>query len=119
MSKFLVTVTRVDEYEVEVDETIWTNEELKDWSKTFHDVQNTEDFARLLAITWMRTENSHFKEGYGYIKELDENGKVKGIPFKNENGELDYPMPEENYTKGLTIKPISQDDNYEVESELI
>lgn len=119
MPKFKVQVTRVDEYEIDIDESVWDKKALEDWGSVFHTVNSVEDIAKDLAISWMRFEDDYFKEGYGYVKELDNDGKVKGIPYKTDDGKFGYPLPEERYTAGITIKPISQDEDYETEIEFI
>lgn len=113
MKKFKVTVTRVDEYEIEIDEN--------NLDKEIDFPENSEpiDLAKDLALTWMRTEDKYFKEGYGYIKELDKDGKVKGIPYTKEDGEFGYPLPDDRYTTGITIKPLSQDEDYEIDAIVV
>lgn len=114
MSKFKVTVTRVDEYEIEIDEKVWDEKALKDWSATFNDVNSVQDIAKDFAVAYMRTE-SYFTEGYGYVKEFYKDGTVRGIPYKGENGEFKYPLPDEKYAKGISITPLVQDEDYETE----
>lgn len=119
MSKFKVTVTRVDEYEIEIDESIWDEKALKDWASVFFDVKDAAEFAKHFAIAWMRNDDKYFIEGYGYVKEFDKNGELKGIPYRKEDGEFGYPLPEEKYSKGISIVAISQDDDYDTEIEKI
>jgi hypothetical protein len=117
--KFKATVTRVDEYEIEVDENVWDKEALKDWSSVFSPVDSVEDVAKDFAVAFMRNDNSYFIEGYGYVKELNKEGALKGVPYRDEKGNFCYPLPEEKYTKGISIKPLSHDYDYETELEKI
>ena len=106
MNKFKVTVTRVDEYEIEVDENVWNEQALEQWSKVFWDCVDTEQVAKDLAVAYMRTD-SRFIEGYGWVKELRKDGTEKGLL-----------LPEgKEYAAGLTIKPLSFDEDYQTEIE--
>lgn len=114
MAKFNVTVVRTDEYEIEIDENVWTKEEIKEWGNTFWGGSSLRDVASALGTAWMKQGADYFKEGFGYVRELDSNGSPKHIPYKDEKGNYGN-LPEEKYAKGLSIKPISEDENYEVE----
>lgn len=115
MAKFKVTVTRVDEYEIEVDEKVWDEKALNDWSSVFYDVDSVEDVAKNFAVAWMRNENNYFIEGYGYVRQLDKKGETVGVPYRDDKGEFAYPLPDDKYAKGISIKPITQDDDYETD----
>lgn len=117
MAKFKVTVTRVDEYEIEIDENVWDEKALEDWSSVFHPVSDAEDVAKNFAVAWMRNEDKYFIEGYGYVKEFDQSGNLKGVPYRDEKGEFAYPLPEDRYAKGISIVALSQDEDYETEVE--
>lgn len=110
--KFNITVTRTDEYEIEIDETIWDEAALKEWSHVFHSVRNVKQVAEDFAIAFMRNENSYFIEGYGYVREYYNDGSLKTY-YKSGEGMTE--VSDEDYAKGMSIKPISQDDNYETE----
>lgn len=113
MAKFKVTVVRTDEYEIEVDENIWTECEIKEWGNTFWGGSSLRDVASALGIAWMKEGRAFFKEGFGYVRELDSNGNPNSIPYKDESGNYSN-MPDEKYAKGLSIKPISEDEDYEI-----
>lgn len=119
MAKFNITVTRTDEYIIDIDESVYTKEALEAWSEVFATVENIEDFAKDFAVAWMRNEDKYFIEGYGYVKEFMENGTLKGIPYRKEDGSFGFPMPVDHYAKGISITPVSQDDDYETELETI
>lgn len=75
MKKYKVTVTRVTEYEVEVDENIYTEEARKDWERIFWDLEGdepTEAFARGLAEQSIRLGVNDFIEGFSRVMEDSE-----------------------------------------------
>ena len=51
--------------------------------------------------------------------ELDKDGKVNGIPYTKEDGEFGYPLPDDRYTTGITVKPLSQDEDYEIDAVVV
>lgn len=114
MAKFKVTVVRTDEYEIDIDESVWTKEEIKEWGKIFWGGTSLRDVASALGEAWMKQGAGFFKEGFGYVRELDSKGSPKKIPVKNEKGEFDF-LPDEKFAKGLTLRPINEDESYEVD----
>lgn len=113
MARFNVTVVRTDEYEIEIDESVWTKDAIEDWGNIFWGGSSVEDVASSLGEAWMKQGAGYFKEGFGFVIELDSNGNKKNIPCKNEKGNYGF-LPEEKFAKGLTIKPLSEDFDYEV-----
>lgn len=70
MRKFKVTVTRTVEYEVEVDETVYTDEARKEWERTFWTLEqedNAEAFACALAEQSVRLGVNDFIEGFARV----------------------------------------------------
>ena len=70
MRKFKVTVTRTVEYEVEVDETVYTDEARKGWEGTFWTLDqedNAEAFACALAEQSVRLGVNEFIEGFARV----------------------------------------------------
>lgn len=115
MAKFNVTVTRTDEYEIKIDKNVWNKKELEKWSKVFHPVSDVEDIAKDFAIAFMRNDNSYFIEGYGYVKEFYKDGKsFKKVFKKNAKGNA-VPLTEDEYAKGISIRPITCDFDYDTE----
>lgn len=115
--KFNVTVIRTDQYEIEIDENIWNKEARENWGKVFHEVNDVEDVVKDFAVAYMRTD-THFIEGYGYPKVLYKDGTAKRMMYMNDQNKLEN-VPEEKMTKGLIIKPIDEDEDYETEIEKI
>ena len=75
MKKYKVTVTRTTEYEVEVDENIYTEENRESWEHTFWNLDGdepTESFARGLAEQSIRLGVNEFIEGFARVMENKE-----------------------------------------------
>lgn len=114
MKKFKIEVIRTDEFEVEIDETVWDKEALKDWSSVFWTVESAEELAHSVAEAVSRNgSQSNFIEGFGNIKTLYRDGAEKTKYRKDENGEW---VKDNDYANGITIRIISEDDDYETET---
>ena len=112
MEKFTVTIIRTDEYEVHIDETVWTPEELKSWSKVFFDAPTPKEFAEYLAGAVMREGSGQgFMEGFGNVKQLNSNGDLK-----RQSGKDWKPLTEDEYTKGLLVRIVSEDSDYDFDT---
>ncbi len=103
MKKFNVVVTRTDEYEKEVDENVWNEKELADWSKTFHHVSDQWDVAQDLAERVIRQGHSEFIEGYGHI-----------AAFRKKDG-YEYHSYTKSKCPGIKLTVISEDEDYQTE----
>lgn len=74
MKKFKITVTRTVEYEVEVDETIYTDEAREGWEDTFFELpgdDSAEAFARGLAEQSVSLGVNEFIEGFGRVMQYE------------------------------------------------
>jgi hypothetical protein len=65
MKKFKCKVTKEYEYEIDIDEVIWTNEDIKEWAEYFYPVNDIEDLARNLASMKTDYDEGDFIEGFG------------------------------------------------------
>lgn len=115
--KFKVTVTRTDEYIIELDENIYNEAWLADFSKVFYDF-NIREVAEHLAQFQARFGSVHdFIEGFGYVTR---NGK---LPFGNADFDANGNwLPEDQRRQpapGLNIVILSEDEDLEIETELI
>jgi len=111
MKKYSVIITRTDAYEVEVDENVWDEKELNGWSKVFWPIYDTKGVAENAAMAVMRNgAGSGFIEGFGVIKTFNWKG--------NEIGQSSA-LKESGYSPGLSIKVISEDNEYETDIEEI
>jgi len=111
MKKFKIEVIRTDFYEVEVDENIWTKEELKKWSNVFYPAENQKELAENLANSIMRLGSDYgFIEGFGYVKTF----RCDGSQRKHFEGLKE--VPDDKYANGISIKIINENDDYEINS---
>lgn len=116
MKKFKCTVTRTDEYEIEIDETIYNKEWMEKFSSYMYDFNSLSQHVEHLAQYQARLgSGASFIEGYGYV---NRNGKLPYSPEDfDENGEW---LPEEQRRQtapGLNINIISEDEDCEVDVE--
>jgi hypothetical protein len=103
-------VTRIDEYLIKIDETIWNKKELADFSDTFWEVESAEDLVKSLAETMARNgAGCGFIEGFGYVKTLYSDGSLK-----NQYLPGTY-TPVTEYTPGIEVKILSEDDDISTE----
>lgn len=99
MKNYNVEITRIDEYEITIDENVWDEAYLKDWSETFHNA-DLEGIASHLAFSAMRFGTGVFFEGFGHVKTYYKNG--------NEMAQFgDF----EKYCKGISVRIISEDED--------
>jgi len=112
--KFKVDVTRIDTYEIEIDESVWNEDVLKDFSKTFYDVKDVKKLAENLAlnISINGSSNEHF-EGFGFVQMLSADGTKRtvwdGLKV----------LGEDDITKGIEVKVISEGDDIDTDVYLI
>lgn len=103
MRKYKVTVTRTDEYIVEIDETIYNEEWRADFERYFHPLdEGLESIAEDIAVFRARF-GERFQEGYGRITE----------------DSTVYPSLKDEYAEGLNIIVQSEDDDIEASVEEI
>jgi len=99
MKRFKVTVTKTDEYEVEIDENIINDEFMAEFKKNFFDIDTLQVHAENIAQLKSRFDPEFF-EGYGPIM-ID--GKA---PHH-------YPKAELN---GININVLSEDEYIETDA---
>lgn len=104
MAKFKITVTKTSEYEIDVDESIWTPHEIQDWAKTFYPTEDAKEFAEHLASAV--SNETGFMEGFGVVKRTWESGDEV---FQGKDVE---------YEKGLNVIIVNEND-MEIETETI
>lgn len=104
MKRFKTTVTRTDEYIIELDENIFDEEMMKEFKEVFYDFDTYEEHAEHLAQIRARMGEG-FIEGYG---EVLVNGKK---PW--------YVIDEDKVNKGVNIVIKREDQDCEVEVEEI
>ena len=102
MKKFRVKVERMDEYEIEIDENIINEEFIENYKEYFSDIDTLEEHAENIAIFRARF-GERFIEGYGNLMV---------------NGRLPFMVKEKDVEKGINIKVISEDDFYNMYTEV-
>lgn len=65
MRKFKCTVTREVTMEIEIDETTWTPEAIRTWSKSFYDADDLLDVVEHVARLKSKYDDGEFIEGFG------------------------------------------------------
>lgn len=65
MKKFKCTVTKETIVEIEIDDSIWTPEAIKEWSKSFYDADGLSDVVEHLARMKSEHEDGELIEGFG------------------------------------------------------
>ena len=97
MKKFKCTVEKTYEYEIEIDETIWTEKAIKDWADSFYDADDIEDVARILAKMKTNYADGELIEGFG-------------IPMIN--GQEPFTFGKQEINESVNINIIDEDDVY-------
>lgn len=83
--------------EVKVNENIWTEQAIKEWSDFFYNAETVEDIARLALSSVLNLGQSAFIDGFGYMK-------ING----------DYPIGVDDDEKCKSIEIVGLDINWEV-----
>lgn len=102
MKRFKTTVTRTDEYIIEIDENILNEQWMEDFREHFYNFHTLEQHAEHIAQIRARTGEG-FIEGYGNTMVNDQ------APW----------WSKKNYEKAINIKIVSEDQDCEVEVEEI
>ena len=114
MKKYSIEAVRTDNYIVEIDESIWTPEELEKWSSVFWDTDDTKELAEHIALSVMREGYEKIIEGFGYLYTQDEDGRHLHQWARNEKGVLAEVI---DFSPGVKLTIISEDDDYTFETE--
>lgn len=119
IKKYKVEVIRTDEYEIEIDDSIWTDEQIEQWSLMFYktnDDSRQEDFVKHLAEAITTNGLRYGMEGFGFVKQKYKNDKEDDFLIQHNN--LGERIREENFTPGILVNIISYNDGYDTEIEL-
>lgn len=115
IKKYNVEVVRTDEYEIEVDETIWTQEAIDLWSETFFEAENVDDLVKYLSEALSQKEEPGYMEGFGFVKQKYAGNEDS--PFVIQTRNEKYIVQDHEYTNGLVVNIISKKD--QIESEVL
>ena len=115
MKKFKCTVTRTDEYIIELDEAVLDENWMSNFRTYMYDYHRLEEHAEHLAQVQARIGEHSFIEGYG---DVNRNG---GLIFDHQDYDTEGNLlPEDQRrqaAKGINIKIVSEDEDCEVEVE--
>jgi len=117
IQKYTVEVTRVDEYEIEIDDSIWTDEVIKEWSESFFEIDENnhqESFVKNLSESLTHQGIQTDIEGFGFVKQRLH--KMKPGDLLSQYSEGLTKVTEDEYTKGLLVNIIAYKDDYETET---
>lgn len=117
ISKFKAEITRVDTFEIIIDQKIWCTTAIKEWSNIFIDVKNVKELAAHLSQLIARQGTTEFYEGFGRIKTTMKDGYPLTQFKKEENNWI--PLTDEDYCNGIVVRIISEDDDCQVEIKKI
>lgn len=65
MKKFNCEVTKTYIYEIEMDDSVWTEEEIQTWGDYFQPVNDLQDIVEILAEMKTKYDAGEFIEGFG------------------------------------------------------
>lgn len=100
MKKFKCVVTKETTMEIEIDDSVWTNQEIAEWQKHFYSAENLNEIVRHIASLKTEYENGEFIEGFG-------------IPLINGKKPYDY-LKDNDVTTSINICNQSSDIDVEV-----
>ena len=110
--KFNVKVTREDEYEIAIDDEIYTREWMDEFGKYMWKLDDIQDIAKAIAWHQMRNGDERFLEGLGNITRDGE------LPFSHRdfdgNGNLSPEDKRDKAAPGLDINAFYEDEEYEI-----
>ena len=116
MKKFRCTVTRTDEYIIELDEKVLDEEWMKNFAEYMYSFNTLEEHAEHIAQYQARLGSDYvFIEGYGYVKR---NGE---LPYGSEDFDSKGNwLPEDQRrqpAEGINIVIVNEDSDCEIETE--
>lgn len=111
--RYNVEVIRKDEYEIAIDDAIWTPEAIQEWSKHFTNSKGKKDIASHLAKAIAHEGTKQHLEGFGYVKQKSTLAP-EGM-FLHQNTLDRKTVTEDKYTEGLLVTIIQHKEDYETE----
>jgi len=103
MRTFKCTVTRETTMEITIDDSVWTDEEIKEWSKHFQDADDLGELVERLAAMKVNYNDGEFMEGFGiplidgkkpysFLDQVEES-----INIRNQEESIDVDVEEVTY----------------------
>lgn len=112
-TSYEVTLKKVDQCKVHIDETIWNEAALQDFSRYFNKVETIEDLLNILMLKIQLQGIGENYEGFGFIKT---NTLVKTEAMEMVQLDATYKrLTDNNYCKGIEITVTDESPEYEVE----
>lgn len=65
MKKFRCTVTKETTMDIEIDDSVWTDEEIKEWQRHFYEADNLKEVVNHIASMKAECKDGDFIEGFG------------------------------------------------------
>lgn len=112
MKKYKVNAIRTDEYEIEIDENIWTEEALEAWNRVFGGCDDLEDLIRYLSFSLLRFGYERFLEGFGYVYTINKKGEKLSQYERDDDGNW---IIVSDFANGIKVKIITEDDDHDFE----
>lgn len=105
MKTFKCIVTRETTMEITIDDSVWTDEEIKEWSRHFQDANNLEELVERLATMKVNYEDGEFMEGFGIplidgkkpYSYLKDDQIEESINIRNQEESVDVDVEEVTY----------------------
>lgn len=105
MKKFRCIVTKETTMEIEIDDSVWTEQEITEWQRHFYNAKNIKDIAGHIASLKSEYEDGEFIEGFG-------------IPLINGKKPYDY-LKDEDVTTSINIYDQSSDIDVEIDEIIL
>lgn len=105
MKVFDTETKQTTEFRIEIDETVWTEQRLKEWAEVFYKVHDLDNFAEIIAESVILSGIGRFAEGFGKIKTVYPDGDL----FWNQN-------KDDKFCDGILIHLIIDDG---IETEVV
>jgi hypothetical protein len=115
IQKYKVEVVRTDEYEIEIDDAIYTDEFIEQWSEGFYETDSDnreEDFVKHLANAITFDDKAKFLEGFGFIKQRYHSMNLGNLLTQYSSKSK---VKEEDYSPGLVVTINTHADDYSTE----
>lgn len=105
MRTFKCTVTRETTMDIMIDDSVWNNEEILEWSKHFQDADDLEELVERLAAMKVNYDDGEFMEGFGIplidgkkpYSYLKDDQIEESISIRNQEEYIDVDVEEVTY----------------------
>ena len=112
IKKYTVEVTRVDEYQIDIDTDVWNEEMIAEFDNYIYKSEDYEDIVIHLSKSISHQGKAQAMEGFGFVKQRFHRMEP-GESFTQRDSK-GFPLEESDYTKGLSVNIISYEEYDEV-----